>query len=357
MRLFTSALCATVAVGLLAGCSGNSLSTPSSSAPVGAQANHIVNGHFVPGYSKFANLIPVELHPNGMQRILDRITPDKHHKAKGGAWGSQFYASKINGYEGSLKSNPAPKCTETSSYVNGLAVDGKGALIDPDGGTRTVIVYKPGMCAAMAGSFADNDGQPSDASSANAATGTIAVGNIFNASGGAGGIAVCTLKSGCSAFLTNSNMYEVAGVAMDKKGNCYASSTNSLGSATMTYFAGCTGSGTAATGWQNTYYGGLDIDGKGNIVAIDAFTPAIRIYSGCNPTCKLVGGPFSLHGDAVFGHLNKKANMFIAGDYANGELDVYKYSTKGLTYQYSANNGLSVSDDVEGAAFDPRSKE
>jgi hypothetical protein len=149
MRLFTSALCATVAVGLLAGCSGNSLSTPSSSAPVGAQANHIVNGHFIPGFSRYATLVPVELRPSGPQPVLDRITPDKH-KAKGGAWGSQFYASKINGYEGSLKSNPAPKCTETASYPNGIAVDGKGALIDPDGGTRTVIVYKPGMCAATA---------------------------------------------------------------------------------------------------------------------------------------------------------------------------------------------------------------
>jgi hypothetical protein len=82
MRLFTSALCATVAVGLLAGCSGNSLSTPSSSAPVGAQANHIVNGHFIPGYSRFANLVPVELRPTGPQPVLDRITPDKHKEGR-----------------------------------------------------------------------------------------------------------------------------------------------------------------------------------------------------------------------------------------------------------------------------------
>jgi hypothetical protein len=53
-----------------------------------------VNGHFIPGYSRFANLVPVELRPTGPQPVLDRITPDKH-KAKGGAWGSQFYASKI----------------------------------------------------------------------------------------------------------------------------------------------------------------------------------------------------------------------------------------------------------------------
>jgi hypothetical protein len=356
MRLFTSALCATVAVGLLAGCSGNSLSTPSSS-PVSAQANHIdAQGHFHPGFSKIASLIPVELAPGGPRAILDRVSPDKKKKAKGGAYGSQFYASKINGYEGNLKSNPAPSCTETASYPNGIAVDGKGALIDPDGGTRSVIVYKAGMCAGTSGSFSDDYGQPADASSPNANSGTIAVGNIFDTSG-AGSISICTLSGGCTSNLTNSNMYEVAGVAMDNKGNCYASATNSLGTATMTYFAGCAGSGTAATGWKNTYYGGLDIDKKGNIVAIDAFTPQLWIYKGCNPTCTVVAGPFPLHGDSVFGHLNKKSTEFIAGDYANGELDVYKYSTKGLKYEYSFNNGLDVSDDVEGAAFDPRSKQ
>jgi hypothetical protein len=355
MRLFTSALCATVAVGLLAGCSGSNLSTPTSSAPVGAQQNHIVNGHFVPGFSKFASLIPVEVRPNGMQKILARLQPDRHHKKKTDAWGSQFYASKINGYTGKLSSNPAPKCTETSSYVNGIAVDGKGALIDPDGGSRTVIVYGK-FCAASIGSFSDSYGQPSDASSADAASKNIAIGNIFDSTG-AGSISICTLSGGCSSNLKNSNMYEVAGVAMDNSGNCYASSTNSLGTATMTYFAGCAGSGTAATGWANTYYGGIDIDKAGNIVAIDAFTPAVRIYSGCNPTCTLVGGPFALHGDAVFGHLNATSTEFIAGDYTNGELDVYKYSTTALTYLYSFNNGLSSADDVEGAAFVPRSKQ
>ena len=96
------------------------------------------------------------------------------------------------------------------SSVNDIAVDGKGNLIDPDGGTRTVIVFKgPGMCGPSIGSVSDPYGQPSDAASINAATGTIAVANIFGTSG-PGSISLCTLPGGCFANLTNPHMDEVA---------------------------------------------------------------------------------------------------------------------------------------------------
>ncbi|HVN68238.1 MAG TPA: hypothetical protein VMU38_01095 [Candidatus Binatia bacterium] len=306
----------------------------------------------MPGFSRTANPIPVELRTWNPQRVLSRIVPDK--KAKGGIYGSQFFAALINGYK---TNGSGPICSETASYPNSIAVDGKGNLIDPDGGSRTIIVYKgPGMCGPSVGSTSDNYGQPSDATSPNAATGTIVVGNIFDTSG-AGSISLCTLSGGCTTNLTNANMYEVAGVAQAKNGDCWASATSSGGTATLTYFAGCTGAGQAATGFVNAYYGGLDIDKAGNLVSIDAFTPALRVYKGCNPTCTLVGGPFALNGDSVYGHLNKKSTEFVAGDYANGELDVYKYKPTGLTYQFSITSGFNASDDVEGAAFNPRSKE
>ncbi|MGA7357152.1 MAG: hypothetical protein WBW76_17150 [Candidatus Cybelea sp.] len=357
MHLFTRAFCATVAVGLLAGCSGSNLPAASSSAPVGMEANHLVNGHFVPEWSKLANLIPMELQP-GPQRVLDRIVPDKH-KGTGvvGIYGSQFYAAKTNGYKGGDPKNAPPVCSLSASYLNDISTDAKGDLIEPDGGTRTIIVYKgPKLCGPSLGTISDPYGQPSDAASLNAATGIIIVGGIFGTSG-AGGIAICTLARGCYKFLKNPAMYEVAGVALAKNGDCWDSGSTSAGVASLIYFKHCSGSGKAATGFKNTYYGGLDIDAEGNIVAIDSFTPQLWIYSGCNPRCKVVGGPFPFHGDSVYGHLNGPGTELIAGDYALGALDVYKYSTKALTYQYSINNGLDVSDDVEGAAFDPHSKE
>jgi hypothetical protein len=360
MRLLSTALCTTVAVALLAGCSGN-MSQPGTSGPSTAgqtQSYFGSGGKFVPHFSYPATLIPKGQTGTRGQALKTRIAPDGHKRAAlGGIYGSQFFASIINGYPHKNTSNGPPTCSVGASYVNGMAVDGKGALIDPDGGTRSVIVYAgPGMCGSMLGTISDPYGQPSDASSMNAATGQIVVGNIFDTSG-AGSISICSLSAGCTANLTNSNMYEVAGVAQANNGDCWASSTNSLGTATLTYFAGCTGSGQAATGWQNTYYGGLDIDANGNLVAIDAFTPAVRVYSGCNPACTLVGGPFTLVGDAVFGHLNHQSMTLAVGDYASGNIDVYYYSPTSLTYWYSFNNGLSPSDDVEGAAYNPRSRQ
>ncbi len=105
------------------------------------------------------------------------------------------------------------------------------------------------------------------------------------------------------------------------------------------------------------YYGGLDIDTHGNIVAVDAFVPQLWVYRGCNPACTVVGGPFPLHGDTVFGHLNRTGTEWVGGDYQNGMLDVYKYRTSTLTYEYSISNGFNPSDEVEGAAFSPSSKE
>ncbi|MGC1758650.1 MAG: hypothetical protein WA742_04800, partial [Candidatus Cybelea sp.] len=129
---------------------------------------------------------------------------------------------------------------------------------------------------------------------------------------------------------------------------------------TLTYFAKCKGAGVATSGYGNTSPGGLDIDNAGNLVAIDTSANnagALFIYSGCKPACKVVGGPFPLHGEAFWGHLNEKSTAFAAANYTAGQIDVYKYSTAALTYLYSFSNGLNASFSVKGAAYNPRSKE
>lgn len=355
MRLISSALCTTVAVALLAGCSGNmSQTTPSVPGSTGQTQSRYEHGKFIPHWSYPASVVPHLGAQPRYREVLQRFA--KKHGNNGGIYASEFYGTSMYGYQHVNTGNNPPTCSVGPvSYVNGQAVDGKGNLIDPDGGTRSVIVFSgPGMCGSEAGSFSDGYGQPSDAASADAVNGTIAVGNIFDTSG-AGSVSVCTLSGGCTANLTNPNMYEVAGVAMDNSGNCWASATNSAGTATLTYFAGCTGSGTAATGYVNTYYGGLDIDKNGNLVAISAFDSNVYVYSGCNPACTLVGGPFALHGEAVFGHLNKQSMTLCTGDFVNGEMDVAYYSPSAVTYWYSFNNGLSSSLEPEGCSFNPRS--
>lgn len=360
MRLLSAALCTTVAAALLAGCSGNmSPSTSGPSTAGQAQSHFDSHGKFIPQWAYPAVVAPKGALGTRGQALKVKFSPEaKKRAAQGGIYASTFFASVINGYPHKNTSNGPPTCSLTGDYVNNVAVDGKGNLIDPDGGTRTVIVYQgPGMCGSEVGSVSDPYGQPSDAASSNAASGEIAVGNIFDNSGLPGSVSICSMSAGCTSNLTNSNMYEVAGVAMDNSGNCYASATNSFGTATLTYFAGCSGGGTAATGYSNSYYGGLDIDANGNLVSVDAFTPAVRVYSGCNPACTAVGGPFSLIGDAVFCHLNKQSMTLACGDFSLGQIDVYYYSPTSLTYWYSFNNGLPFSDEPEGVAYNPRSRQ
>lgn len=366
MRLLSSAMCTTVALGLLAGCSGGNMSSPTSTVPsVGGAMGQKTHGRYIPHWSKFASLVPPELRPHGGNAVHGRPAPlkKKSHKGanSGGIYGSEFFGGIINGYTHNNQANNPPICQLGASYPNSVAVDGKQNLIDPDGGSRSVIVYQgPGMCGSEVGSVADGFGQPADASSMDAANGTIVVGNIFDNSGLPGTISLCTLASGCNTNLSNPAMFEVAGVAQANNGDCWASAIDSSGFPTLTYFAGCSGSGQVASGFDNVFYGGLDIDKAGNLVSVDLIgsgTGSIWVYSGCNPSCSLVGGPFPLQGETVFGHLNKQSMAFVAGNVAAGSLDIYSYSPTSLTYMYSITNGFSPSEEVEGAAYNPRSEQ
>ncbi|MGC1379415.1 MAG: hypothetical protein WA814_00170 [Candidatus Baltobacteraceae bacterium] len=364
MRLLTSAVWTTIATGLVTGCSGN-IAGPSGAATAGGGgiAPYVAHLPVAPVWSELATAIPDGLAPRAGEsrlRLGPDFNPDKK-KPKGGLYGSQFYAGVINGYPANNAGDHAPICSVAASYPNNVAVDGMGNLIDPDGGSHSIVVYRgKGMCGRKLGTISDPYGQPADAATANAATGKIAVANIFDVSGGAGSISVCTLSHGCKSNLTNSAMYKVAGVAMARNGDCWASSVNASGAATLTFFKACTGSGKVATGFANAFYGGIDIDKRGNLVTVDlggSGTSTVNVYKGCNPKCKLVGGPFPLQGETVYGHLNKTSSSFAAADFQYGQIDVYKYAGSSLKYLYSFNKGLSVSDDVEGAAYNPPSKE
>ncbi len=356
-RGFIGALCLSVTFTLLAGCGGNMSQpgTPGPSAAGQTQSELDSHGKFIPHWAYPARVVPQGLIGMRGQALKTRFAPDA--KKRGGIYGSQFLASIINGYPHKNTSNGPPTCSVSANYTNGVAVDGKGNLIVPDDGTRVTVYAGPGMCGPEVGSIEDTYGQPSDASSANAVTGEIAVANIFTTEG-PGSISICSLSAGCTRNLTDDyNMFELAGVALANNGDCWGSATNSFGTATLIYFKRCSKSGVVATGWLNTYFGGLDIDANGNLVSIDAFTPALRVYSGCKPACTLVGGPFPLIGDCIFGHVNKQSTAFACGDSSLGQIDVYHYTPTSLTYWYSFNNGLSVSDEVESAAYNPRSRQ
>ncbi|HEY1681590.1 MAG TPA: hypothetical protein VGF98_08150 [Candidatus Tumulicola sp.] len=331
MRLLATFLSA-VAIGFLAGCAGNGVSP---SAPATA-----------PQYSSAGIIAALEA-PDAM---------------KSGLYVSQFNSTSILAYKSNNKKNEPPACSIPGVlYLNGVAVDGKGNVIDPDGGSRSIIIFKgPGMCGARAASTSDPYGQPVDAASNDSLTGKIAVANMMDNDSKDGSVSLCTMKGGCKVNLTNPAIFEMVGVAMDPKGDCWASAYSPQFTPKLVYFAKCKGAGVVATGYINTSPGGLDIDGAGHLVAIDNSANnigALMIYSGCNPACTVVGGPFSLHGETFWGHLNQKSTEFATANYVAGEIDVYKYSTTALTFLYSYNNGLTPSASVKGAAYNPRSNE
>jgi hypothetical protein len=341
------ALGVTAAAAILAGCSsaGSQMATPAAGGSAGMSAK---------GQS-LHSLIPANLLHPAPQQTLSRLAPQAKGGGKAGIYASEFYGSEIFGYKASGKGSPT--CTISGvSYVNDIGSDSKADVIDPDGGSRSVIVFAPN-CGKSLGTISDSYGQPADATSDDASKSTIVVGNIFDNSDTPASISTGTLKGGLTSNLTNSKIYELAGVAEDTKGNCWGSAINSSDEAALVYFKGCKGGGALATGFMNSFYGGLDIDSKGNLVAVDLTASAVYVYSGCDPKCTKVAGPLTLHGESVFGKVNKTSKMYAAGDFANGTIDLYKYDGKSLKYTSSISNGLSESLEPEGVAYAPRSSE
>ncbi len=280
-------------------------------------------------------------------------------KARSGIYVAEFFNPYVYGYPLDNSKNGPPTCRVYNPYasVNDIAVDGNSNLIIPLEIPNEVLVYNgTRMCGRWAATIADPYGQPTGAAANDAIHGTIAVANILDLSG-SGSISLCTVSGGCTQNLTNPSLYEVGGVAMDRQGNCWASGFNPSYSSVLIYFAGCSGSGVAATGIANTQgYGSIDIDKNGNLVVVSIPTD-LYVYRGCKPKCKKIGGPFSLEGGTIFGHLNKDSTAFAAGDNQYGQVNIYSYAPKKLTYRYSFNSGISASGDVGGVAYSPRSKE
>ena len=280
-------------------------------------------------------------------------------KARSGIYVAEFSSSYVFGYPLDNSKNGPAICNVYNPYqsVNDIAVNAGRNLMIPLEIPNEILIYKgTKMCGPWAATIADPYGQPTGAAANDAIHGTIAVANIFDLTG-PGSISLCTVSGGCTQNLTNPNLYETGGVAMDRHGNCWASGLNASYASVLIYFAGCSGGGVAATGIASTQgYGSIDIDKNGNLVVVSIPTD-LYVYRGCKPACKKIGGPFSLEGSTIFGHLNKDSTAFAAGDNQFGQVNIYKYAPKNVTYLYSFNSGLSVSGDVGGVAYSPRSKE
>lgn len=344
---------------LVAGCSDGTFSS------FGGHDNAVAKIASSP--TQIVRALPPWLHARSERSSRPVLAPAATRK---GIYVTAFASGVIEGFSIAGKGPRCQTYTGHQSAMNDIAVDPRGDLIVPLGGSESVSVYGgPNMCGPEVGSFSDPYGQPSNAASMNALKGTIAVANIVGPGSSAGNIAICTLKSGCTKELTNSNVIGYAGgIALAKNGDCWLTSdlfySYYISPPTMTYWKGCTGSGEAVTGYQNSAYGSISIDSHGYLVSLDLGSyyqnSQLWVYKGCNPQCKLVGGPFPLQGREVFGGLNKKSNEYgvtvYEGDsYPNTMTDIYEYTPTSIKYKFSFPNDLGGYD-PEGFAFSPSPK-
>jgi hypothetical protein len=353
VRLISTAISTSVAVVLLAGCSGNA-SSPSSTIPsaVGLAAPH----------GSPVSAIPQKYLPVGIKPMRGK-RPLYYFPAKG-IYVSALLGSLLYGFPKNNSGNEPPFCSVPADGVNDFGVDNSGNLIVPQG-TDGITVWKgPQMCgySAPPATITDPYGEAADASAVNALTGNIAVANLFGVSGAPGSISICTVASGtCSIDLNNPNMDLVAGVAMNGAGDCWANAYDTSSVAVLVYFAGCTGSGQIATGFTNYTYGGVDVDKHGNLVTTSLYGPSgslpsvVNVYSGCNPACTLISST-ALTGESLYGHVGKVNQRYVTTDLLYADVEVYKYRAKGLSLYYSFTGGLPCATDLcEAAAYDPSS--
>lgn len=363
MRSITSAVCISVAIGLLTGCSTSNLGAGSSVPTAGSQSN--VRALKYPALS----LVQAYMQPAGVNRLrLNSQLRMRPATSTAGIYASNFYANTVWGFPNPNQSNGPASCTlgGATNYlddVNGFGADPKGNVMIPgytpnDSGYLSINVFGPN-CGALIWQAAINFAQPADAWSADAANKNVLVGLLDIYTAGKGGAVMCSQSSGCGTPFTNTSITGyVAGVAMNKKGDCWLfGETSGSDSPVLVYFKKCKGAGQVATGIKNTKYGGIFVDTKGQLGAIDR-TGTLYVYKKCSPACKLVSTS-TLEGESLFAGLDAKGKNLAVGDYQTNTVDIYTYSPKtGAKYSYSFNNGLTGGSNnlVETAVFSPSNK-
>lgn len=367
MRALSAALWTTIATALLAGCSNGSNSSPSAPIPAGGLAPQSANS----AHGKVAvSTIPQPL----IRRAKFHLINAPREYTRGIAVNVfNFTTHNVRIYPKNNSSNGSAMCSVSSGSmgVNDIDSDTKGNLLIPNSYSG-LLVYRPPFrsksCGKLLGTIPEPFGQATSAAARDAVKGTIVVGNIVGGTGT--GVVTCTLKSLTCTALNSPSMGQLGGVAMDKAGSCYADAYDLNGNVGLWVYTGCTGTGTeltSANGFSEPFYGGLDVDNQGNLVVVSALNSSggapstVTVYSGCNTgTCTVKGGPFSLKGTSVFGHLGHQNERWATFDVSSSAVEVYNYigHGTGLTYMYSFNDGLTscATNICETATYLPGSK-
>jgi hypothetical protein len=354
-KLGLTSASASVALALLAGCSGGlQNATPSGTAP---QSRFQASTH-ISLSGPLSKLSAVRtLHSSG-DLIFRNPEPDA---ASGYVAGSSFYGA-VELWTLPDSSNNAPDCSIATEYVNDLAFDAKGTLwaptpVNPTSGAGFVYTYPKGNCTASSFELTAANGQPAD----------IAIGTkdeyvsyIVGLPSGSTFLPASIdvfpdKKTAPSTSLTNSNIVESFGIAIDKKGDVFWSGESQIGGGTpgVVEFAGGKGGGKllGLTGFGAIV--GLDMDKNQNLVAADAGNTTLDIWKP--PYKGKPAATIALQGSPVDVKLDKANKNVYVADVANSTIDVYTYP-KGK-YEYSISNGFTATGsepiEVIGVAVSP----
>jgi hypothetical protein len=200
----------------------------------------------------------------------------------------------------------------------------------------------------------DNDGLPG--AIAFDRKGGVYILNIINNGGPGTGASIDVYAAGQtspSTVLQEPKAYMAVGVAVDAVKNVYMSWVNKKNVGHVDMFTGRQNPPVALP-MTTGFIGGITFDAAANLLVVDQTAGKIDVFS--KPYGEKSSATIQLSGYSVQCTFDRRRAHLYCSDYAQGSIDVYKYSSlnpAATAYQYSWTNGLQPSQMIQGIAISP----
>jgi hypothetical protein len=340
--LTSTAITASAAVLLAAGCSGGASQSSSGFAPAAAPGQSAATYRPMIDARGAMSQWPQGFRPNGLLRASLRMAPDA---VKTSVAVAQFGGSSVLWFDNiNNKKNAPPTTCVPAQSTNGIRVDRHKNLWVPNGINDTVTEYAPNCGAALL-TITDTTGEPADVGFDR--NNTVYVMNINNISG-APTVAAYSAAGKFKRTLSDPTFNVLFGVNSDRLGNVYVSNLTTQNVGTVIEFPKGKMPGVALSGIHLGLPGVPAFDSQGNLIitdwealTLDVFAPP---YTGSPTTSPIEGA-------SIWCPLGPQENRVYCGDAENGSIDVFKYPGGKYLYSYTAE--LSPSELVTGVAPSP----
>jgi hypothetical protein len=261
---------ASVALALLAGCSGNSAGT---SAPGSVFSQPSISNHSSQSTSVLRPDVP-QLHFK--QSATSFVTRNTHVKGRESIIVSDSSNNVVDIFSASGKQTAQ---LTGFSQPQGLALDKTGNLYVADTNNSRIQVYASGFTTSPT---TINDPGEAPVAIAIDNKGNLAVTNIITTSDGPGSVSFFNKGGSLLSTISNADFAKVLFDAFDRKGNLYIDGTNASGAFVAGEIAGgVNGKAITILTTGNTigYPGGIEVSMKGDIAIDDQENRAIFTYN------------------------------------------------------------------------------